>query len=400
MFYIIPIIALLFITYTISLTSHLSTYPADTQNNEIIKAKATPKTISIFGSKPPVATQGKIEPVDMGTIDPLVPPFNITKEERIEWFRRKCPELKLFKANNSRQKFHDQVLEFFNKDCSAHYFMVWLSPAQSFGPREFSTIDSLFKADPNGCLIILSTSLNSRQGHMILKPLLHRGFKVLAVIPDLHFLLKNTPAKAWLDEMNSGTRDPGTIPLSNNLSNLIRLAILYKYGGIYLDVDFIILKDFREFRNAIGAQSMNTVTGKWNRLNGAVMIFDADHPILHDFLEEFATTFDGSKWGHNGPYLISRVTRSVEDMPGRNFTISPPKTFYPIDWIKIVRLFKKPETESELKRVEEMLLEFSTSSYAIHLWNHRTRELIIEEGSVMERLISDHCIVCQQTHDQ
>ncbi|XWS67213.1 hypothetical protein CRYUN_Cryun05aG0268600 [Craigia yunnanensis] len=178
--------------------------------------------------------------------------------------------------------------------------MIWLSPGQSFGPREFSAVDSLFNASPKGCLMILSPSLDSRQGYRILKPLINDLFKVLALTPDLPFLVKNTPAESWLDEMKNGNKDPGNISLSYNLSNLIRLAILYKYGGVYLDVDFIILKDFTALRNAIGAQSIHRITRKWTRINGAAMIFNDDHPLLHDFLEEFAITFDGSKWGHNG----------------------------------------------------------------------------------------------------
>ncbi|XVE97051.1 hypothetical protein REPUB_Repub02eG0277100 [Reevesia pubescens] len=347
-----------------------------------------------------ITSQGKVEGVDSENMDPLIPPFNVTREERIAWFQKKLPELELFKSNNLNSQFHDQVLGFFNSNCTVWYFMIWLSPAQSFGPREFSAVDSLFKASPMGCLMILSPSLDSRQGYRILKPLIDGGFKVLALTPDLPFLVKNTPAKGWFDEMKSGSKDPGKISLSYNLSNLIRLAILYNYGGVYLDVDFIILKDLTGLSNAIGAQSIDTSTRKWTRINGAAMIFNNDHPLLHDFLEEFAITFDGSKWGHNGPYLVSRVIERVDNAPGYNLTILPPKTFYPMDWIKIVRLFKKPETESELKWVEDKLVELNRNTYAIHLWNHRTKELMIEEGSVMERLISAYCVICQQRNNQ
>lgn len=42
--------------------------------------------------------------------------------------------------------------------------------------------------------------------------------------------------------------ESGTIYTSQfyveHLADLIRLAILYKYGGIYLDTDFIVLKSF------------------------------------------------------------------------------------------------------------------------------------------------------------
>ncbi|XP_039009016.1 lactosylceramide 4-alpha-galactosyltransferase-like [Hibiscus syriacus] len=343
-----------------------------------------------------ITAEGKVDRVDSVYKDPLIPPFNGTREERIAWFEKQLPKLELFKSRSSNSKFHDQVSGFRDSNCRVQYFMVWFSPAQSFGVREFSAVDSLFKASPKGCLMILSPSLDSRQGDRILKPLINGGFKVLAVTPDLPFLLKNTPAESWFNELKSGRQDPGSIPLSYNLSNLIRLAMLYKYGGVYLDVDFVILKDFIGLRNAIGAQSISTITKKWTRINGAAMIFDEGHPILYDFLEEFAATYDGSKWGHNGPYLISRVIQRVENKPGYNFTILPPKTFYPMDWIKIARYFKKPCTESEQKWVEYMLIELERSTYAIHIWNHRTKELAIEDGSVVQRLISAHCVICHQ----
>ncbi|GMJ03211.1 hypothetical protein like AT2G38150 [Hibiscus trionum] len=341
-----------------------------------------------------VTTQEQMEGVDGDNKDPLIPPFNATREERIAWFQNQLKTIELFESRSSTSKFHNRISGFYDSTCTVKYFMVWLSPAQSFGVREFSAVDSLFKASPNGCLMILSPSLDSRQGDRILKPLVDGGFKVVATTPDLPFLVKNTPAESWLEELKSGRQDPGSIPLSYNLSNLIRLAILYKYGGVYLDVDFIVLKDFIGLWNAIGAQSMSSITKKWTRINGAAMIFDEGHPILHDFLQEFAATFDGSKWGHNGPYLISRVIRRVESKHGYNTTILPPKTFYPMDWIKIGRCFKKPNTESDQKWVEYMLVELERSTYAIHIWNHRTKELRIEDGSLMQRLISAHCVIC------
>ena len=63
-------------------------------------------------------------------------------------------------------------------------------------------------------------------------------------------MFKKTPAETWFEEMKSGNKDPGEIPLSQNLSNLIILAVLNKYGGIYLDTDFIVLKSFAGLRNA------------------------------------------------------------------------------------------------------------------------------------------------------
>nr|XP_023920172.1 lactosylceramide 4-alpha-galactosyltransferase-like [Quercus suber]POF00568.1 lactosylceramide 4-alpha-galactosyltransferase [Quercus suber] len=402
--------AIFFLIYADSIVSNLSiTNSFDLKSNEIIDPHETQKNqetalefeTTFNSTVPSIPTQEKVvEEEDSETQDPLIPPDNVSKDERLMWFRRKLPELEILQSNNLSQKFHGRVLEFLNHGCTVQFYMTWFSTAQSFGKREFLAADTLFKVHPQGCLMIISNTMDTRRGYRILKPIIDRGFKILAITPDLPFLVKNTPAEAWFEELKGGRKDPGNIPLFNNLSNLIRLAMLYKYGGIYLDTDFIILKDFSGLRNSIGAQSMDPATNTWNRLNGAVMIFDINHPLLIDFMQEFATTFNGNKWGFNGPYLVSRVIERVGNTPGYNITILPPKAFYAADWFKINGLLKKPENEVDSQWVERKLAELNNGeTYAIHLWNKRSRELKIEEGSVMARLILDHCVICEHIYD-
>ncbi|CAL9002774.1 unnamed protein product [Prunus brigantina] len=329
---------------------------------------------------------------------PLLPPFNATEEERIAWFRSKLPKFEIFKSDKFARQFHGRVLEFFNNKCEGQFFMTWISPVRSFGSREFLSMESLFRAHPHGCLMILSRTMDSRRGYRILKPLQDRGFKVHAVTPDLSFLFKNTPAEAWFAEMKGGKKDPGEIPLAQNLSNLMRLAILYKYGGVYLDIDFIVLNSFLGLRNSIGAQSVDVASKNWTRLNNAVLVFDMNHPLLYKFMEEFALTFDGNKWGHNGPYLVSRVVQRVQNRPGYNFTILPPIAFYPVNWNRIGGLFKKPGNQAHSRWVKEKLLQLSGETYGVHLWNKQSSQVAIEEGSIMQRLISDHCVICSDTY--
>ena len=356
------------------------------------------KLRSSIGNKQLYSMQEKIDEVEEENLQSLVPPLSVTEEERIAWFREKMPKIQIFKSNNLTRKFHSRVNKFFRSGCEAQFFMTWISPAATFGRREFFTLESLFKAHPHGCLMILSRSLDSGRGNKILKPLVDRGFKVKAVTPDLAYLFKNTPAKAWFKEMKSGIKDPGEIPFAQNLSNLIRLAVLYKYGGVYLDTDFIVLKPFTGLKNSIGAQSMDMETKNWTRLNNAVLIFDMNHPLLLKFMEEFASTFDGNKWGHNGPYLVSRVVENIGKQTGYNFTVLQPMAFYPVDWIRINRLFMKPANRSDSRWVQEKLFQLSGETYGVHLWNKQTRNLQIEEGSVMGRLIFEHCLICQHIY--
>ncbi|CAN1853630.1 Lactosylceramide 4-alpha-galactosyltransferase (Fragment) [Linum perenne] len=314
-------------------------------------------------------------------VDPLVPPVNVTIEGRIEWFKQKLPQLDLLNSNELSSNFHDRVVDFFSNNCSVQFYMVWLSPAKTFGPREFLAVDTLFHSNPNACLVIVSRSMDSDHGTRKLQPLLDLGFK-------------GTPGEDWLADMKSGTKDPGYIPLTINLSNLIRIAMIYKYGGAYLDTDFIVLKDFSGLKNAVGAQSIDSTTNEWTSINNAVIIFDRGHPIVLEFIKEFANTFNGNKWGHNGPAMFTRVFERVGRQTDYNVTIMPPKAFYPVDWIEIRKLFKMPMTSSRSRWADQLLVDLQ-DSYALHLWNKRSRQLIIEEGSVMDRLISDHCVVCQ-----
>lgn len=136
-----------------------------------------------------------------------------------------------------KRGFEVEVKEFFSF-CKFQFFMTWISSTESFGDRELLGINSLFKAHSTGCcLIIASDSLDSEIGMQILKPLLDKGFKVMPISPDFNYLFRNTPASSWYKQLQLGNVNPGEVCLGQNLSNLLRLGLLYKFGGVYLDTD-------------------------------------------------------------------------------------------------------------------------------------------------------------------
>lgn len=298
--------------------------------------------------------------------------------------------------------FSVRVKEFFNANplnfsCKFRFFMTWISSLESFGDRELFTIESLFKTHPNGCLIIVSSSMDSRTGMQILKPFLGKGFQVTAISPDFNYLFNNTAAQAWYNQLMQGNVNPGEVSLGQNLSNLLRLGLLYRFGGIYLDTDILVLKSFKKLRNTIGAQTINPETRNWSRLNNAVMIFDQGHPLLYKFIEEFALTFDGNKWGHNGPYLVSRVVSRITGRPGYNFTVLPPMAFYPVYWSRIGSLFQGPRNETHSKWLIAKLEQIQSQSFTVHLWNKQSRGFKVEEGSIIEQIMLDSCVFCNSS---
>jgi len=337
------------------------------------------------------------------------PPQNFSREERIAWFQERLPRFRALESTPRTREFHHRIEEFLgethhghqNKSakCKVRFFMTWISSAKQFGPRELLSLESVLKSHPKGCVVIVSRTMDSKSGRKILEPLLDRGFRVYPVAPDFSLLFNNTPAQAWLDRLKEGKVDPGTIPITQNLSNLLRLVILYKYGGIYLDLDVIILKDISSLRNSIGTQSVNATTKAWRTLNNAVLIFDKGHPLLLKFIEEFASHFNGNLWGNNGPLLVSRVARRVANDPRFEFSILSPMAFYPVDWLRIHRLFTEPKSKAQIKRAWDKLHQLTKESYGLHLWNKFSRNLRIEEGSIIGSLISHNCIICQDIYN-
>ncbi|GLJ40756.1 hypothetical protein SUGI_0842690 [Cryptomeria japonica] len=241
-----------------------------------------------------------------------------------------------------------------------------------------------------------SRPMHSKKGQEILQPFQNRGFRVKAAAPDLNFLFSGTAAEGWLRNITSGKADPGKIGFGQNLSNISRLAVLYKYGGIYIDSDVIILKSMAKLRNVIGAQSVDPL-GQWNRLNNAVLVFEKGHPLVWEFIEEIARSFNGSQWGHNGPYLATRVVRKITHRSDVLFHILSPVAFYPVNWNQIPKFFTNRTADSvEGNWRGVKMLQMEKASYALHLWNKHTKNLCVEEGSIIHQIFSKCCLLCGQ----
>lgn len=54
----------------------------------------------------------------------------------------------------------------------------------------------------------------------------------------------------------------------SHITEIIRLASLYKYGGVYLDTDVIVMRDLGSLRNCLGTELAGS-QGEAKILNGA-----------------------------------------------------------------------------------------------------------------------------------
>ncbi|XP_045604060.1 lactosylceramide 4-alpha-galactosyltransferase isoform X2 [Procambarus clarkii] len=126
-------------------------------------------------------------------------------------------------------------------------------------------------------------------------------------------------------------------PLSH-LTDGIRWLLLWKYGGVYLDLDALVLRSLAHLPNCAARESERYVAA-------GVLKFTRAHPLLRACLNHFARHFNGHVWGANGPELLTQVLIDRWD------------------WRRYVQ--DDPDLANELLNDPQV--------YTLHTWNFHTR---------------------------
>ncbi|XP_054998395.1 lactosylceramide 4-alpha-galactosyltransferase [Sorex araneus] len=250
------------------------------------------------------------------------------------------------------------------------------------------SVESAARAHPDSQVLVLMKGLPrgnaSRPRHL--------GLSLLGCFPnvqlrplDLDALFRGTPLAPWYAAVQRRW-EPYLLPV---LSDASRIALLWKFGGVYLDTDFIVLRSLGNLSNALGAQSRYV-------LNGAFLAFERRHEFLALCMRDFVAHYNGWVWGHQGPQLLTRVfkkwcaIRSLQERRAcRGVTALPCEAFYPVPWQSWQRYFEdvRPEELQQLTR----------ATYAVHVWNKKShgRRLDASSRALLAQL---HARYCPTTH--
>ncbi|NXO04043.1 A4GAT galactosyltransferase, partial [Rhinopomastus cyanomelas] len=246
------------------------------------------------------------------------------------------------------------------------------------------SVESAARAHPGTRVVVLMKGLAS--GNASLPN--HWGFSLLSCFPNVEIrpldvpeLFSGTPLAEWYSRAQQRW-EPYFLPV---LSDACRIAIMWKFGGIYLDTDFIVLKNLKNLTNALGIQSPDL-------LNGAFLSFSAKHEFMELCMRDFVENYNGWVWGHQGPELLTRVFKrwcpisSIQHVLScKGVSALSSEAFYPVRWEDWKRLFEAISS-SELH-------ELLKNTYALHVWNklsHGTR-LEIASQALLAQLYSQFC---------
>jgi hypothetical protein len=215
---------------------------------------------------------------------------------------------------------------------------------------------------------------------------------------DFDAVFEGTPLHAW---HNNHSIIDGPFIL-NNLSNALRLAILYKIGGTYIDVDVVIL------RSGFLNQRTNIAVGWYDsylQYNNAYLQFNRGHPLLSALMDDFTNNNNGFVWGNQGPMLLTRVIEPcIRDarLMCADLLISGEKELYaPVQWDKIVVTLNNTLHDFHLADW------FTTGVMAVHWFNsiwekkvtNETHLFCIAHNSIMHEIISHSCPIGERLYN-
>lgn len=150
-------------------------------------------------------------------------------------------------------------------------------------------------------------------------------------------------------------------------ADILRLEVLYEFGGVYSDADVVCLNSFRDlivqdigFFSCFELNYIGKHYGEPFFVGSAVMGAAKNSQVMKYCLDHLKTAQDAPSEGiikRTGPGLISRACQDVLLNKNENILILPCGYFYPLPW-------KKRNVTSE-----SILDYISPESLAIHLWD-------------------------------
>lgn len=157
------------------------------------------------------------------------------------------------------------------------------------------------------------------------------SFKSRLEIRDIDYenTFSDTPLEYWY----SSGKFKETRWEKQNLGNALRLALLWKYGGTYMDMDIISLNPLPNIR-MVGRED-------GTRANNAMLSLSRHDPFVWSIMTIFAENFDGWHWAQNGPLAVTRALvrdciPDVARLPDRlrqphcnSLAVGRPSRFYP-----------------------------------------------------------------------
>lgn len=275
------------------------------------------------------------------------------------------------------------------------FFLETNFERNEFSTKQLCAIESAAKTNPRGKIFV--SSIKSQ----------FFNFDLIKQYPNLVWLkfkpielFRNTPLWPWWTN-GQVFRSSFT---SAHISDAARLAILFKYGGFYSDLDTIAMKSFEALSYKSGAGYLNE---NGESLGNGFLHFTKGHSFLEFLMNEFQLKYNPAYWGGNGPTLLIdsmqtyckfddffralmnktlNDTFKLNDHKCKDLIIYPETFFYPYT-------YKNGELEILFRKNAFINISKIIDSYSIHFYGSLSNkyQVGINDFSLYEYLAAQNC---------
>ncbi|KAI8617757.1 alpha 1,4-glycosyltransferase conserved region-domain-containing protein [Chytriomyces sp. MP71] len=223
-------------------------------------------------------------------------------------------------------------------------------------PRYLCALESALRQNPRHELTLLAADPHSlASGMRAWMDALHSRdrTRLRLEVLDWAAAFRGTPLQAWYE----GGAYSDSSWVDQNLGNAARMAVLWKRGGTYLDLD----------------------------------LGDA---FLWAMMEEFVDGYKGHIWARNGPRM---VTRTYNKYCGKELAqahamcdgliVLPPEKFFPVQYEQREKLFAAFEDSCD------WMQRMTQESIGIHWWNKRIAGHQVNTRTALHVLLESNCPV-------
>uniref|UniRef100_A0A8D9AN34 Lactosylceramide 4-alpha-galactosyltransferase n=1 Tax=Cacopsylla melanoneura TaxID=428564 RepID=A0A8D9AN34_9HEMI len=163
-------------------------------------------------------------------------------------------------------------------------------------PRQACSVESAAMMNPHTQVyVVIISSVGNRTWSPVIQRLYeYKNVEIVQV--NLDRLFQNTPVQNFYIEDKIST----SLWPFHHMSDILRLLVLYKYGGTYMDLDIVVIKSLENLHNYAGAESDTDV-------GSAIINIDKDHWLSDAAVKELRDHYDGTAWIANGVAMLTRL---------------------------------------------------------------------------------------------
>ncbi|CAF0862842.1 unnamed protein product [Brachionus calyciflorus] len=259
--------------------------------------------------------------------------------------------------------------------------------------KQMCSIESAALNNPNANVFLYSLRAN------IYPELLDKYKNIRLVFTNPETIYNNTDLfDWWLRKKNDILNSDYWI---HDLSDTFRIALLYKYGGYYSDLDTITVRSIESLLDLNGVGYITEI-GKPSIGNG-ILVFQKNHSFLSEAISDVINNYKKSEWGYNGPRLFMRTLKSYcrtqdiyrdlmhDDLKKRgnpsqkcDVGIFPENFFYPINWENVNKMFMKNGL---------MEIKLFMEAYSVHFYGKFSQNIPVhmKDYSIFEYFAFKNC---------